>query len=118
MNKIAIIFRQPPHGLASGREGLDAVLAASALSDELGVFFLGDGVYQLLPGQQPQGILGRDYAPTFKLFELYDIEAVFLCRDSLAERQLDAAQLLLAGTPLDRAALREQLAHYQVHLVF
>ena len=71
-----------------------------------------------MPGQQPQGILGRDYAPTFKLFELYDIEAVFLCQDSLAERQLEASQLLLAGTPLDRAALRAQLAHYQVHLVF
>jgi sulfur relay (sulfurtransferase) DsrF/TusC family protein len=30
-----------------GREGLDALLATSALKD-IGVFFLGDGVFQLL----------------------------------------------------------------------
>ncbi len=118
MNRIAILFRHAPHGQAGGREGLDAVLAASALSDELGVFFLGDGVYQLLAGQQPAVILARDYAPTFKLFGLYDIESVFLCQASLAERQLTSEQLLLTATPLEPAALRRQLDRYQVHLLF
>jgi sulfur relay (sulfurtransferase) DsrF/TusC family protein len=37
-----------------GQEGLDALLATSALTEEIGVFFVGDGVFQLLPGQRPQ----------------------------------------------------------------
>ena len=41
MSDIAILFRSAPHGSASGREGLDALLACSALSDELAAFFIG-----------------------------------------------------------------------------
>jgi hypothetical protein len=35
---------------------------------------LGDGVFQLLPGQQPSAVLARDYIATFKLLPLYDID--------------------------------------------
>jgi sulfur relay (sulfurtransferase) complex TusBCD TusD component (DsrE family) len=51
------VFSSAPHGSASGREGLDALLATSALTEDIGVFFLGDGVFQLLAGQQPQAVL-------------------------------------------------------------
>jgi sulfur relay protein TusC/DsrF len=56
MKRVAF-FSSAPHGSAAGREGLDALLATSALSDEIGVFFVGDGVFQLLPGQQPSAVL-------------------------------------------------------------
>ena len=46
--------------------------------------------------QQPQAILQRHYAPTFKLLELYDIEEVYVCTDSLAERGLTVADLSAA----------------------
>jgi tRNA 2-thiouridine synthesizing protein C len=39
------------------------------------VFFVGDGVFQLLPGQQPQAMLARDYIATFKVLPLYDIDS-------------------------------------------
>ena len=44
MKRIAFVFSTTPHGSASGREGLDALLATSALTEETGVFFIGDGV--------------------------------------------------------------------------
>lgn len=40
MKRIAFVFSTAPHGSASGREGLDALLATSALTEALGVFFL------------------------------------------------------------------------------
>lgn len=52
--RIAFVFTQGPHGNSAGREGLDALLATSALSEDLGVFFISDGVLQLLPQQQPE----------------------------------------------------------------
>lgn len=54
MKRIAFVFTQGPHGSSAGREGLDALLAASALSENIGAFFLSDGVLQLLPQQQPE----------------------------------------------------------------
>lgn len=78
-----------PHGTAAGREGLDALLATSALTDDLAVFFIADGVFQLLPGQKPDAVLARDYIATFKLLGLYDIEQCWVCAASLRERGLD-----------------------------
>lgn len=118
MNQIAVLFRTAPHGVAAGREGLDAVLACSALTDEISVFFIGDGVYQLVAGQQPAAILGRDYTPTFKLFGLYDIEQVYLCDESLSERQLTVDQLLFPAQRLSRAEIRTRLQAHRVRLVF
>lgn len=57
MKRIAFVFSTAPHGTAAGREGLDALLATSALTDDLAVFFIADGVFQLLPGQKPDAVL-------------------------------------------------------------
>lgn len=118
MNKPAFVFRTSPHGTASGREGLDAVLAASALTDGLAVFFIGDGVYQILEGQDPGVVLGRHYTPTFGLFELYDIEAIYVCAESLAERGLSPSRLSIAAQALPRDELVARLADFNVRLTF
>ena len=55
MKRVAFVFTSAPHGSASGREGLDALLATSALTEDIGVFFLGDGVFQLLAGPTASG---------------------------------------------------------------
>jgi tRNA 2-thiouridine synthesizing protein B len=43
--------------------------------------------------------LQRHYAPTFKMLELYDIEEIYVCAVSLAERGLTAADLLIPVIP-------------------
>lgn len=119
MKRVAFVFTSAPHGSASGREGLDALLATSALTEDIGVFFLGDGVFQLLTGQQPQAILARDYIATFKVLPLYDIETLYVCADSLTARGLDdKTPFVLDATVLSSAALREHLSHYDTVLTF
>ncbi|WMC10953.1 sulfurtransferase complex subunit TusC [Oceanimonas pelagia] len=118
MNKVAFLFHTPPHGSTAGREGLDAVLATSALSEELAVFFIGDGVYQLKKEQAPAAIHGRDYAPTFGLLELYDIERVYVCAESLAERGLSRADLCIDTILCDADELRRRLGEHDVRLTF
>ena len=118
MTKIAFICRRGPHGTASGREGLDALLATSALTESLALFLIGDGVLQLLREQSPQGILQRHYAPTFKMLELYDVEEVYVCAVSLAERGLTAADLLIPVIPLSPAEIRRSWAGFTTHICF
>lgn len=119
MKRVAFVFTSAPHGSASGREGLDALLATSALTEDIGVFFIGDGVFQLLGGQQPQAILARDYIATFKVLPLYDIETFCVCADSLAARGLNEnTSFVLDVTILASAALREHLSHYDTVLTF
>ncbi|MGK3142388.1 sulfurtransferase complex subunit TusC [Pantoea sp. C2G6] len=119
MNRVAFVFTQAPHGSSAGREGLDAVLATGALSDDIGLFFIGDGVLQLNLHQQPDAINSRHYAATFGVLALYDIEQCYLCRTSLLARGLSPdADRLLAVTLLDAPELRQTLAGYDRIVTF
>lgn len=95
--KLAILFTQPPFGSSVSREGLDALLAASAFCDEeeLAICFLNDGVFNLVAGQQPEKILQKDHIATFKLIELYDLTECFVCQESIVERGLENAEWVL-----------------------
>jgi len=119
MNRVAFLFTQAPHGSSAGREGLDAVLATGALSEDIGLFFIGDGVMQLHLHQQPEKILARNYIATFGVLDLYDIDQCFICRDSLLARgQSLTAPRVLSADVLDPAALRQKLATYHRILCF
>ena len=119
MKRVAFVFSSAPHGSSAGREGLDALLATSALSEDLGVFFVGDGVFQLLSQQQPGVILARDYIATFKLLSLYDIDNCWICAASLRERGLTTETTFVTDVePLEADALRHRLNDYDVILHF
>lgn len=119
MNRIAFVFTQGPHGSSAGREGLDAVLAISALSDEIALFFVSDGVLQIMAGQQPDKILARNYAATFGVLALYDIEQCYLCATSLEARGIAAdAVRVLSAEVLAPDALRERLDDYDRIITF
>lgn len=61
MIKLAFVFTQAPYGTATSREGLDALLAATAFCDEseIAVFFLDDGVLNIIANQQSEQILQK-----------------------------------------------------------
>ncbi|HBV40841.1 MAG TPA: sulfurtransferase complex subunit TusC [Erwinia sp.] len=119
MKRIAFVFSQAPHGSSAGREGLDAVMAVSALSEDVALFFISDGVTQLLGDQQPEKVLARNYIATFGVLPLYDVENFYACSASLAERGLDAAALkALPVTVLAPPALRAELEKYDQIISF
>lgn len=119
MKRIAVVFTHSPHGSSAGREGLDAILAISALSEAVALFFISDGVLQLIPDQQPEQILARHYAATFGVLPLYDIEKLYVCAASLAERGLAAdGQKVLPAEVLEPDAFRAELHNYDRIITF
>lgn len=118
MKKIAFIFHSAPHAVNAGREGLDALLAASAYSEELAVYFIGEGVLQLVSGQQPETVLSRDYISAFKLLDLYDIEQRFVCASSLAEWGLTCEDLLVDVESLSPQAIGRQWQSFDQIVTF
>ncbi|MDU2228113.1 MAG: sulfurtransferase complex subunit TusC [Haemophilus parainfluenzae] len=118
--KIAFLFRTAPHGNAVSREGLDALLAATAFCDEeeIGVFFIDDGVLNLLDGQNPELLLQKDFIRTFKLLDLYDIEQRFVCADSLDQYNLQTEQLIISAEKIDRTSLINKLSQAEKVFTF
>ena len=118
--KLAFLFRTAPHGNAISREGLDALLAATAFCDEeeIGVFFIDDGVLNLLDGQNPELLLQKDFIRTFKLLDLYDIEQRFVCTDSLEQYNLNTEQLIISAEKIDRTSLINKLSQAEKVFTF
>ena len=118
--KLAFLFRTAPHGNAISREGLDAFLAATAFCDEeeIGVFFIDDGVLNLLDGQNPELLLQKDFIRTFKLLDLYDIEQRFVCADSLDQYNLQTEQLIISAEKIDRTSLIKKLSQTEKVFTF
>ena len=118
--KLAFLFRTAPHGNAISLEGLDALLAATAFCDEeeIGVFFIDDGVLNLLDGQNPELLLQKDFIRTFKLLDLYDIEQRFVCADSLDQYNLQTEQLIISAEKIDRTSLIKKLSQTEKVFTF
>ncbi|OOF82751.1 sulfurtransferase TusC [Rodentibacter ratti] len=118
--KIAFLFRSAPHGKSFAREGLDALLAATAFCDEeeIGVFFIDDGVLNLLNGQQPEQLLQKNFIRTFKLLDLYNIEQRFICRESLNKFGIVEDSLIVSAKKIDRTVLFAKLNQTEKLLTF
>ena len=118
--KLAFLFRTAPHGNAVSREGLDALLAATAFCNEedIGVFFIDDGVLNLLDGQNPELLLQKDFIRTFKLLGLYDIEHRFVCANSLDQYNLQTEQLIISAEKIDRTSLINKLSQAEKVFTF
>ena len=108
--KIGIINRCLPHGTAQGREALDLTLALSAFNESLSLFFIGDAVYQLFDGHNPSDILQKNFQPLFKMLDLYDVENIYVCEQSLQERCIKQENLLIDATALNATQLKTKLA--------
>ena len=107
--KIGIINRQAPHGSSTAREALDLTLAMSAFNESLSIFFIGDGVYQLLAKHQADFILQKDFQPMLQMLELYDVEQMNVSQDSLSVRNISVEQLVIKTTLLSTDEINEYL---------
>jgi tRNA 2-thiouridine synthesizing protein C len=89
-NGLAIINSKAPYSSSQGKDALDIALIFGSFEQKVSLFFQGDGVYQLIAGQDGSLVSIKDYLKTFSAFEFYDIEDIFVCQQSLANRQLEA----------------------------
>ena len=87
---VAIVNTQAPFSSAAGKEALDAALIFGSFEQAISLFFIGDGVFQMIGDQNASSIAVKDYLKTFSALEFYDIENIYLCKESLNERNLPA----------------------------
>lgn len=108
--KIGIINRCLPHGSAQARESLDLTLAMSAFNESISLFFIADGIYQLLVEHEPNKSLQKHFQPLFKMLELYDIKNIYVCEQSLIQRGINQSSLMIDVTLVNKQQLKTTLA--------
>ena len=106
-----MVVRQSPYGSSLARASLDTALAAAALEQPVSLLFMGDGVLQLIPGQQSEAIGVKNIGRLLASLPLYDIESVYIDAGAAARYQLDTSNLVLPVRPVDPAAIRVLINH-------
>ena len=88
-------------------------LAMSNFVQDVSVFFIEDGVLQLLAAQNAATIDAKAYSKTFPALEFYDIENIYVCKQSLQQRGIHSDQLCIPVTLIEREDLGNLLASQQ-----
>lgn len=116
--RVAIVNRTAPLGSSVARESLDLVLALSAYNESISLFFIDDGVYQLLDNQHADIILQKNFQPMLAMLELYDVEQIYVCESSLQQRNLKLEQLAIDVEVLNKTQINNLLAEQEQIMSF
>lgn len=118
VKKFMYVNRRAPYGTVYALESLEVVLIAAAFDQDVSLVFMDDGVYQLKKGHQPKGIDMKNFQPTYRALDDYDINKLYVERESLEARGLSAADLCVPVEVVSRQALGELMEDQDVVLGF
>ena len=114
VKRFMFVNRKAPYGTVYALESLETVLISAAFDQDVSVVFVDDGVYQLKKGQDTAGINMKNFSPTFRALEGYDVEKLYVEKESLDARGLTEDDLVVDVEVLSTDELREIMAAQDV----
>lgn len=93
VKKFMYMNRKAPYGTVYALESLEVVLIAAAFDQDVSLVFADDGVYQLMKGQDTEEIGMKNFSPTYSALGDYDIQKIYIEKESLEERGLSLDDL-------------------------
>lgn len=116
VKKFMFINRKPPHGTVYALEVLEMVLISAAFDQDVHLAFIDDGIYQIKKGQAPAEIGCKNFSPTYRALDGYDIEKLYVEAEGLAERGLTEDDLLVPVEVISRAEMGKLMSEMDVVL--
>lgn len=92
--KFLYINRKAPYGTIYALESLEVVLIGAAFEQDVALAFIDDGVFQLTQGQDTAGIGVKNFSPTYKALGDYDVNKIYVEKESLEARGLTIDDLM------------------------
>jgi tRNA 2-thiouridine synthesizing protein C len=114
IKRFMFVNRKAPYGTVYALESLETVLISAAFDQDVSVVFMDDGVFQLKKGQDTAGINMKNFSPTFRALEGYDVEKLYVEKESLEARGLTEDDLVVDVEILSTDELREIMAAQDV----
>ena len=130
--KFMFVNRKAPYGTVYALESLEVVLISAAFDQDVSLAFIDDGVYQITKGQDTTGIGQKNFSKAYQALGDYDINKLYVEKESLEERGLTLDDLMeltwededddYAEKPsihlVDRAAMSGLMADQEVVISF
>ena len=93
IKKFLYVNRKAPYGTIYAWESLEVVLIGAAFEQDVALAFVDDGVFQLTKGQSTDGIGMKNFSPTYSALGDYDINKIYVEKESLEARGLTVDDL-------------------------
>jgi tRNA 2-thiouridine synthesizing protein C len=118
IKKFMFVNRKAPYGTIYALESLEVVLISAAFDQDVSLAFLDDGVYELKKGQATKAIDVKNFSPTYRALEGYDIEKLYVEKESLEERGLTEEDLVVDVQVMSRSEMADLMDEQDVVLSF
>ncbi|MDT8387175.1 MAG: sulfurtransferase complex subunit TusC [Thiogranum sp.] len=118
VRKFMYVNRRAPYGTIYALESLEVVLIAAAFEQDVTLVFMDDGVFQIKKGQSTEAIGVKNFSPTYRALEGYDVEKLYVERESLESRGLTTDDLVVPVQVLDKDQLAALMEEQEVILSF
>ena len=118
IKKFLYVNRKAPYGTIYALESLEVVLVGAAFEQDVSLAFLGDGVFQLARGQDTKAMEVKNFSPTFRALEDYDVTKLYVEREALEARGLTEEDLVVPVQVMEAAKIAEIMESQDVVLTF
>ena len=118
VKKFMFVNRKAPYGTVYALESLEVVLISAAFDQDVTLVFTDDGVLQLKKGQSTDAIGMKNFSPTYRALEGYDVEKLFVDKESLDARGLTEDDLLVDVQVVSKAELADLMDEQEVVMSF
>ena len=118
VRKFMYVNRRAPYGTIYALESLEVVLIAAAFEQDVTLVFMDDGVYQIKKGQSTEGIGVKNFSPTYRALEGYDVEKLYVEKESLESRGMTTDDLVVTVQVFDKDQLAALMEEQEVILSF
>lgn len=118
VKKFMFVNRRAPYGSIYALESLEVVLIAAAFDQDVSLLFSDDGVFQLKKEQDTAGIGMKNFSPTYRALEMYDVEKLYVSKTSMDQRGLTKDDLIVEVEVLGDEALADLMDDQDVIFSF
>lgn len=118
VKKFLYVNRRAPHGTVYAHEALEVVLIGAAFDQDVSLAFIDDGVFQLKKNQDTSEIYTKNFSKIYSALEMYDVEKLYVERESLQSRGLTEDDLSVDVKVIDSYEMKKLMSDSEVVLNF
>ena len=118
VKKFLYVNRKAPYGTIYALESLEVVLIGAAFEQDVSLAFVGDGVYQLSKGQDTKTLEVKNFSPTYRALEDYDVNKIYVEKEALEARGLTEEDLVVPVEVVDARRMTQIMEDQDVILSF
>tara|TARA_B110000483_G_scaffold79331_1_gene98787 strand:- start:26 stop:409 length:384 start_codon:yes stop_codon:yes gene_type:complete len=114
VKKFLYINRRAPHGTVYAHEALEVVLIGAAFEQDVSLAFIDDGVFQLKKDQDTSEINTKNFSKIFSALEMYDVEKLYVEKESLESRGLTEDDLSVDVKVINSSEMKKLITDSEV----